>query len=337
MTIANTQEGFAKVWSGLGLEGEPKRIMRSPFRTDQKPSFSVFERGGKMIAHDFATGESFDALDLVQTALNVSKADASKWLMDAFWPERDRPVMLSVKAVSRPTTSKPEPLQPCKLESTIRSIHKPTEAELERLCEIRKYPSIHGLRLMSDRGMLICGEVYGEPVWALTDAFHNNVRYRRFCQGVWPKSQSVAGSHNDWIVAEPDKHDIIVLTEGEADCLAAACLMSWDFIEHPDIWKRLCCKVGFGFYCNASVYNQQCLHSFKDKCVLICPQNEKPSSGKPGLTMALNVGKQLDQHGARVRFWIPPKQGMDLNDYAEQFSEGDTLENSQAFARLPSL
>lgn len=191
---------------------------------------------------------------------------------------------------------------------------------------------------MSDRGMLICGEVYGEPVWALMDASHNNVRYRRFCQGAWPKSQSVTGSHNDWIVAEPEKHDVIVLTEGEADCLAAACLMAWDYIERPDTWKTLCAKVGFGFFTNANVCNPECLSRFKDKCVLICPQNERPSSGKPGLTMALNLAKQLDQQGAQVRFWIPPKQGMDLNDYAEQqFLEGDSLENSQAFARLPSL
>lgn len=311
--------------------------MASPFRTDQKPSFSVYERGGKTVAHDFATGESWDALDLIQQVLNMSKSDASKWLMDAFCPERDKPITIPMRAISRATAKAPEPLQACKLESTIRSIHKPTEAELERLCELRRYPSINGLRLMSDRGMLICGEVKGEPVWAVMDASANNVRYRRFCQDAWPKSQSVTGSHNDWIIAEPQKHAVIVLCEGEADCLAAACLMSWDFVEHPDIWKRLCCKVGFGFYCNASAYNQQCLHSFKGKLVLICPQNEKPSSGKPGLAMALNLAKQLDQHGAQVSFWIPPIEGMDLNDCASQFSECDTLENSQAFARLPSL
>lgn len=311
--------------------------MASPFRPDSKPSFSVYERGGKTVAHDFATGESWDALDLIQTALNANKADASKWLINAFCPEMDRPVMLPAKTIARASQKAPDPLQPCKLESTIRGIHKPTEAELERLCEIRRYPSIHGLRLMSDRGMLICGTVYGEPVWAVMDGSHNNVRFRRFCQGDWPKSQSATGSHNDWIVAEPDKHDVIVLTEGEADCLAAACLMAWDYIEHPDMWKTLCAKVGFGFFCNANVYNPECLSRFQDKAVLVCPQNENPSSGKPGLAMALNLAKQLDQHGAQVSFWIPPIEDMDLNNYAEQFSEGDSLENSQAFKRLPGI
>jgi len=321
----------------LGLPDEPKRTMCSPFRTDSKPSFSVYERGGKTVAHDFATGESFDALDLIQQVLNMSKSDASKWLMDAFCPEKDRPIMLPVKAVSRSTTSKPEPLQPCKLESTIRSIHRPMENELEAICELRNYPSIHGLRLMSGRGMLICGVVYGEPVWAVMDASANNVRFRRFCQGAWPKSQSVTGSHNDWIVAEPQKHDIIVLTEGEADCLAAACLMAWDYIEHPDMWKTLCDKVGFGFFTKSNKYHPECLHHFKGKSVLICPQNEMPSSGKPGLQMALSLGKQLDQHGAQVSFWIPPKQGMDLNDYVSRFSSGGTLKNSRVFKRLPAM
>lgn len=337
MTIASTEDGFAQLWSMLGLPDEPKRIMRSPFRTDQKPSFSVYERGGKTVAHDFASGESFDALDLVQQVLNVPKSEASRWIIGVFCPERDKPITIPANSVFRPTTKAPEPLKPCKLESTIRGIHKPTDAELERLCEVRKYPSIHGLRLMANRGMVVCGEVYGEPVWALMDASANNVRYRRFRQGDWPKSQSVTGSHNDWIVAEPDKHDVIVLTEGEADCLAAACLMAWDYIEHPDMWKTLCDKVGFGFFTKSNKYHPECLSRFKGKSVLICPQNEMPSSGKPGLAMALNLAKQLDQHGAQVSFWIPPIEDMDLNNYAEQFSEGDTLENSQAFARLPGL
>lgn len=337
MTIANTQEGFAQVWSMLGLPDEPKRIMHSPLRPDSKPSWSNYERGGKMRAHDFSSGKSWDAIDLIQHVLNMSKSDASRWLINVFFPEKGKPIMLPMRAISRATAKAPEPLQPCKLESTIRGIHKPTANELERLCELRRYPSIHGLRLMAQRNMLICGEVRGEPVWALMDGSHNSVRFRRFRQGAWPKSQSVAGSHNDWIVAEPDKHDIIVLTEGEADCLAAACLMAWDYIEHPDMWKTLCDKVGFGFFTKSNKYHPECLHHFKGKSVLICPQNERPSSGKPGLAMALNLAKQLDQHGAQVSFWIPPKQGMDLNDYAEQFSEGDTLENSQAFARLPSL
>lgn len=337
MTFASTPDGFAQVWSMLGLPGEPKRIMCSPFRPDSKPSFSVYERGGKTVAHDFASGESWDAIDLVQNALNASKADASKWLMDAFGPKKCKPIMLPAKAIARASQKTPEPLQPCKLESTIRSIHRPTEPELERLCELRKYPSIHGLRLMSDRGMLICGTVYGEPVWAVMDGSHNNVRYRRFCQGDWPKSQSATGSHNDWIVAEPDKHAVIVLTEGEADCLAAACLMAWDYIEHPDMWKTLCDKVGFGFFTKSNKYHPECLSRFKGKSVLICPQNEMPSSGKPGLQMALSLGKQLDQHGAKVRFWIPPIKGMDLNNYASQLSEGDSLENSQAFRIIPCM
>lgn len=334
MTIASTEDGFAKVWSMLGLPDGPKRIMHSPFRPDQKPSFSVFERCGKTVAHDFASGESWDAIDLVQTALNVSKADASKWLMDAFCPERDKPITIPMRAISRATAKAPEPLQPCKLESTIRSIHKPTEAELEKLCEVRKYPSIHGLRLMSARGMLICGEVKGEPVWAVKDQTCFNVHFRRFREGPWPKSEAVSGSKSEWIVCDTKPYDVLILCEGEPDALAAACLMAWDCVEHPDMWKRLCETIGFGFYCNASVYNQQCLHSFKGKLVLICAQHEHE---KPGLSMALNVGKQLDQHGAQVSFWIPPIEGTDLNDYASQFSEGDTLENSQAFARLPSL
>ncbi len=334
LTIANTQDGFAQVWSMLGLPDEPKRIMHSPLRPDSKPSFSVYECKGKMVAHDFSSGESWDALDLAQQVLGVSKSDASRWLINAFCPERDKPIMLPVKAVSRPTTSKPDPLQPCKLESTIRSIHKPTENELERLCEVRKYPSIHGLRLMANRGKLVCGEVRGEPVWAVKDETCFNVHFRRFREGPWPKSEAVSGSKSEWIVCDTKPYDVLILCEGEADCLAAACLMAWDYIEHPDMWKTLCDKVGFGYYCNASVYNQQCLHSFKDKLVLICAQHEHE---KPGLSMALNVGKQLGQHGARVRFWIPPVKGTDLNDYAEQFSEGDTLENSQAFARLPAF
>ena len=123
MTIASTASGFAQMWSMLGLPDEPKRIMHSPFRPDSKPSFSVYECKGKMVAHDFSSGESWDALDLVQHVLNMSKSEASRWLINVFFPEKGKPIMLPVKAISRATAKAPEPLQPCKLESTIRSIH----------------------------------------------------------------------------------------------------------------------------------------------------------------------------------------------------------------------
>jgi DNA primase len=66
-----------KLFSVLGLP-EARRSMRSPFREDGEPSFSVFQVGDLWFYKDHATGESGDEISLMQRHTGCAKDDAIK-------------------------------------------------------------------------------------------------------------------------------------------------------------------------------------------------------------------------------------------------------------------
>jgi DNA primase len=64
-----------KLFSVFGLP-EARRSMRSPFREDRAPSFSVFQVGELWFYKDHATGESGDEISLIQRHTGCAKDDA---------------------------------------------------------------------------------------------------------------------------------------------------------------------------------------------------------------------------------------------------------------------
>ena len=74
---------IADVWRLLGVKGEPPprdKLVRSPFREDKKPSFSIYADGKKW--KDHGTGEHGDAADfLAKAAKNLSKSEACRELI----------------------------------------------------------------------------------------------------------------------------------------------------------------------------------------------------------------------------------------------------------------
>ena len=73
---------IADVWRLCGVEGEPPgrdKAVRSPFRDDKNPSFSIYDNGKRW--KDHGTGEHGDAADFLAKAKNLSKADACRELI----------------------------------------------------------------------------------------------------------------------------------------------------------------------------------------------------------------------------------------------------------------
>jgi CHC2 zinc finger/Toprim-like len=73
---------IADVWRLLGLDGNPPerdKSVRSPFRDDKNPSFSIFDHGKRW--KDHGTGEHGNAADFLAKARNLSNGDACRELI----------------------------------------------------------------------------------------------------------------------------------------------------------------------------------------------------------------------------------------------------------------
>ncbi len=67
-------------WRDLQLDGEPGKCVRSPFRDEKNPSFSVHDDGRRW--KDFASGESGDVLDFVGRATGKDTSGALGWIRE---------------------------------------------------------------------------------------------------------------------------------------------------------------------------------------------------------------------------------------------------------------
>lgn len=65
---------ISDLWDKLGLEGEPSKKCKSPFRDDNRASFSITKEGRYW--KDHGTGDCGDIFDFYQKAMDCTKADA---------------------------------------------------------------------------------------------------------------------------------------------------------------------------------------------------------------------------------------------------------------------
>lgn len=74
LQLAKDRLRIPELWRLLGLDGEPAKSCRVPWREDQNPSGSVYDDGRRF--HDHATNEDFDAPDFLARARNLPLKDA---------------------------------------------------------------------------------------------------------------------------------------------------------------------------------------------------------------------------------------------------------------------
>ena len=74
LALAKDRLRIPELWLLLGLDGEPAKSCRVPWRKDQNPSGSLYDDGRRF--HDHATNEDFDAPDFLARARNLSLKDA---------------------------------------------------------------------------------------------------------------------------------------------------------------------------------------------------------------------------------------------------------------------
>jgi CHC2 zinc finger len=162
---AKARLSISDAWRALGLPGETRRTCCSPFREEQKESFSIFAEDRAW--HDFATGEKGDVVSFVKRATACTDAEAIRRVL-----ELAGGITSPVALAPRHGPTKPVPVPYDGLRGL--ELQPPTLAEIHALQDIRGWPSTAGLELAARRGLLRFSDLKhrGEThrAWIFTDA-----------------------------------------------------------------------------------------------------------------------------------------------------------------------
>ena len=196
------------------LDGQDRLLISSPIREDKKPSFSIRPDG--LVAHDFATGESFDSIGVIMRLLGCSAADAARELIRI--------------AALTPTPTAPRLTQP-KKPLRIPAFTVPTVGDLADIQRVRGWPCFAGLEISTQRGLLhrctMTDDGVSRPAWAITDSARRSVQVRRMDGQPWgwnsAKAWTLGGSIAGWPIGAADIGDrrLVFFCEGSPDFLAA--------------------------------------------------------------------------------------------------------------------
>ena len=227
MADAKARLNIHDLWNHFGFEGEAKNSCRSPFRDDNKPSFSVNADG--TLWHDFATGEGGDTVGFFQRATGLSQRAACRKFIElaggriTAWPRAPRQQAM-------PAEAKPKPVFP--------GFNVGTDADFQQLADLRQICR-EGLALASERGLLGFTRLKGFPSWIVTDSARVNAQARRMDGQTWedlegrPKAYTLPGAWASWPIgiSEAQRYPVIALCEGGPDFLAAFHLIYHEFME----------------------------------------------------------------------------------------------------------
>ncbi len=216
---------IADVWRLLGLPGEPPgrdKTVRSPFRDDKSPSFSIFARGKRW--KDHGTGEQGNAIDFLAKARNLSNAEACRELIrlagtgihangginsSSHQARRDDDDTKAAKRAKWP------------------KFRTPTQLGIETIAELRGL-SPEGVSLAAERGLLFTATTIHGQAWVVADSRRLNAQARRFDGRNWThiedkKAWTLPGSVGATPIGLREAKDFknIIFVEGGPDLLAA--------------------------------------------------------------------------------------------------------------------
>ena len=317
----------------LGLQGNPARACHSPFRKDRKPSFSVYDDGGKW--KDFATGEGGDAVDFVAVALDLTLKDACReFIRLSGVPVRNE----NFRRRESQSRNQIEEERRAKLRANWPPFDLPSHAEIRAIASLRGL-SPDGIELAAQRGLLFTADSTEGRAWIITDSRRKNAQARRLDGKRWerfyglPKAWTLPGSWANWPVGlrEAANFPAVALVEGGPDILVAFHL-AWRAGVEDQIGPVAMLGVSNGIPDDA-------LRHFVGKRVRIFPHNDD-AGREAGVRWAVQlVAARADVDGFSFaglsRFDGAPVK--DLNDFAcinpdEWEAQRDIVEEGFIFA-----
>ena len=218
---AKARLNIHNLWRHFGFEGEPKPSCRCPWRDDRKPSFSVAPDG--MLWNDFAEGTGGDAVDFLQRASGLSRAEACRKFIE----------LAGGHITPMPRIAPTPRTEPARAKPSFPNFRKGTSAELAELARLRGIGR-EGLKLAGKRGLLWFATLKDRPAWIITDGERLNAQARRTDGQQWEHVQAKAwtlpGSWASWPIGikEAQPFRAIALCEGGPDFLAGHFLALWE-------------------------------------------------------------------------------------------------------------
>ena len=223
---------IADVWRLLGLSGNPPerdKSVRSPFRDDKHPSFSIFDKGRRW--KDHTTGEHGNAADFLAKARGISNGEACREMIRLAGTgingnsaiHQTRRDDANIKAAQRAKWPK---------------FRAPTQLGIETIAALRGL-SPEGVSLAVERGLLFSATTEHGQAWVITDGRRLNAQARRFDGRTWAhienkKAWTLPGSIGATPIGLREAEDRkIALVEGGPDLLAAFHL-AWCY-DVPDL------------------------------------------------------------------------------------------------------
>ncbi|MDA0349557.1 MAG: CHC2 zinc finger domain-containing protein [Verrucomicrobia bacterium] len=302
---------IADVWHRLDLPGEPKKSSCSPFRDDRKPSFSIFADDRRFI--DFGTGEKGDVIDFIMKATGMDRSAAAKQLIE--W-HKGYSSYSPTGSFQRGVSTSQRSLKHAEKERkklVIPDVDRGSIEELNALSTARGLPVFAAIELLYERGLFGFCNVDGNRCWVLFDSAKRNAQVRPLYPdkaGWGKKAKSLPGSNASWPIGADDIKDkeIVFLTEGPPDLLAAATVAWWETNSRDFERLGFCSMTGA-----RQTISRDALPLFEGKTVRILIDNDPG-----GLEGASKWWKQLDPYAVQLEAWMSDREGEDLNDYVRR-------------------
>jgi hypothetical protein len=294
---------IAWAWRILGLPGKPAKHCKSPFRSENRASFSIYQAKDGDRYFDHAEASGGDVVDFVAKAKGVTVTEALRILC----------AMTGTEAPNRP----PERVLPRDGIRWPPDIRTPLGGECRALATLRSL-SPEAFFLAGRLGTLKIATVYGQKSWIITDQSAACAEARRFdgqpftASGKKRKSFALPGSKKDRPVGIASSNPAldaiknILLVEGQPDYFAALQLAIMSEISF-----RPAAMLGAAI--NIGPLGEKYLRGAK---VVIIPHNDRSGEGEKA---ALKWAGQIQALAATDCFIQRlPSVCNDLNDFLIQ-------------------
>ena len=320
----------------LGLGKHAKVSSKSPFRTDNKASWGIFNSDNGWRFKDHGTGESGDEIAFLASYLRLDQRENFPSLLGVY--------QAVAQKVVGDDTGKTQPATSQRTESTDEPRFLPdrtgfdpgTEEQHRQLAELRGF-SIEAVSWAVERGVVVFGEWHGQQCYGVCDSSGRLFELRRLDGQNFPavgelqerKSHTVKHSQKSWPVGLPEAESAanLLMVEGLPDFIAAHEVIVANQLQH--LWAPVAML-------SAGVsISPDALPSFNGKQVLICFHNDADHQGGQA---ALKWRKQLQSaNTAKVNLLDTRKLAevadggiKDLNDYLR-------LAKSGTYSQLPPV
>jgi hypothetical protein len=325
-----------RLWKVLGLPGEPSKQCRSPFRDDNKPSFSVFGGvDGRWRWKDLGTGDYGDAVDFLRIARGYDNRTAIAKYLELSGFEDPR------LAVSQ-GHQKEEKAKPVQAEQypDVSKLRKAIPNELIQAAKSRRLDVAAFRHAHDELGTLrVQDGFYGHPSWVLYDASGRIAEGRRLdgkpferAEGTF-KLMTFGKSQKTWPVGLLPLHGVqpsvlIALVEGMPDYFAAL-----HFALRQGVSIHPVAMLGRGL-----TISTKALQYFRNRRVRIYPHNDPDGHGEKAGEF---WRKQLTEAGAETDLFsfrdLRKTNGDPVKDFNEliDLKLNQTKQLTKLFSKLP--